>query len=143
MKKAFSLLELIIVIVVISIISSFVISKVNDSINSSVKTKVKSEIALIRNQIAKTKTKNILLKNDSLIVLDKASVNIEKSKLFSNILDFPLISTTKEKKESGKWIKVSDNKYMIFTKDEENLEFSFIDDSFICKSAISLCNNYE
>ena len=104
MRKAFSLFEVIIVIIIISIISSFIITKVNDSLNSSVKTKVKSEIALIRNSIAKLKTKNILLKNDETFSLDEAPINIQNSELFSNILDFTLISSTKEIKELGKWI---------------------------------------
>lgn len=143
MKRAFSLLEIIIVIVVISIISSFIISKTNDSFNISVKTKVKSEIALIRNSISKQKTKNILKKDDSSFFLDKASINTENSKLFSNILDFPLISTTKEIKELGKWIKIGDVNYKIFVNNEENLEFTFEGNSFNCKSEISLCGEYE
>lgn len=143
MKRAFSLLEIIIVITVISIISSFIISKTNDSFQTSVKTKIKSEIALIRNSITKQKTINILLKDDSSFSLDVASTNTENTKLFSNILDFALISTTKEKKELGKWIKTSDINYMVFINEKENLEFSFEENSFICKSEISLCSEYE
>lgn len=143
MKRAFSLLELIVVIAIITIVSGFIISKSSDSLDMQIKAKIKSEIALIRNQILKQKSKNILLKNNSNFTLDEASINIEKSKLFSNILDFPLISTTKEKKKPGQWIKISNKKYKIFINSEENLEFSFEDNMFICKSKISLCNEYE
>lgn len=143
MKKAFSLFEIIIVTIVISIIASFSISKINDSLNKSIKLKIKSEIALIRNSIDKIKTKKILLKENSLTILDDATVNLQNSKLFSKILDFPLISTNKETKEIGKWIKLSDKSYWIFITDDEYLEFYFENNSFICKSASSLCKDYE
>ena len=143
MKRAFSLLEIIIVIVVISIISSFIISKTSDSLDSSVKTKIKSEIALIRNSIGKLKTKNILLKNDSVFLLDNASINMQNSELFSNILDFPLISSTKEIKELGKWIKIGASNYMIFINEKEKIEFIFEENSFSCESETSLCKTYE
>lgn len=143
MKRAFSLFEIIIVIVIISIISSFIISKTNNSLNKSIKTKIKSEIALIRNNIKKKSANNILLKKELLTFLDEASINTENSKLFSKILDFPLISTTKEKKVLGQWIKTSDVNYINYISEKEKVEFTFENISFICKSETSLCNEYE
>ena len=143
MKNAFTLLEIIVVIVIISLLSVFIISKSQNSINFTVKTKIKSDIALIRNSIAKVKTKNILLNDDSSFSLDNANSNEENSELFSNILDFPLLSTTNEIKEAGKWIKVSSNNYTIYSNENENIEFIFEDNFFNCKSEISICKEYE
>ncbi len=143
MKRAFSLLEIIIVVVVISIISSFIISKTSNSLNKTIKIKIKSEIALIRNNIEKKSANNILQKKELFTFLDEASTNTENSELFSNILDFPLISTTKEKKVLGQWIKTSEVNYINFISEKEKIEFSFENNSFICKSEISLCNEYE
>jgi len=61
MQKAFSLLELLIVIATISIILTFAIPKFNDITNTSKITELKSNIALIRNGITKFKTYQILL----------------------------------------------------------------------------------
>ena len=143
MKRAFSLFELIVVVVIIAIISSFIFSKINDSMNYSRKAQIKSEIALVRNSISKINSKNILLKNDFLDSLDEAEINENKSELFTKILDFPLISTTKEMKKLGAWIKTSDTKYMVFINEDLNIEFNFEDNSFTCKSDISLCTEYE
>lgn len=143
MKKAFSLLEIIFVVVIIAIISSFIITKSNNTIDTSIKIKIKSEIALIRNQITKQITKNILLKSDSIFTLDSEGFNENKSKLFANILDFPLISTNTNIKEPGKWIKISDYKYQIFLNNNDSLEFAFEDNSFVCKSEVLLCSEYE
>ncbi|PLY07529.1 MAG: hypothetical protein C0625_04965 [Arcobacter sp.] len=142
-KSAFTLLEIIIVVVIISILSIFVISKAQTSIDSSIKTKIKSDIALIRNSITKVKTKKILLKEGSSILLDDANINEKNSKLFNVILAFPLMSTTKEMQEIGKWIKISSKDYMIYFDDKNNLEFSFENDSFNCKSLLSLCKEFE
>lgn len=143
MKKAFSLLELIIVIVLISILIVFVVQKSDDSINFTNKTKIKSEITLIRNAITKQKTSNILLNKSQINSLDNANLEEENSLLFKTILDFPLISTTSSKKELAKWIKSSKNEYKIFIDDTKSLEFKFENNSFICKSSVSLCKEFE
>merc|ERR1711879_1039199 len=96
-----------------------------------------------RNSISKINSKNILLKNDFLDSLDEAEINENKNELFTKILDFPLISTTKEMKKLGAWIKTSDTKYMVFINEDLNIEFNFEDNSFTCKSDISLCTEYE
>lgn len=143
MKKAFTLLEIIVVIIIVSFLSAFIISKVQSSFDLTIETKIKSDLALIRNSITKLKTKNILLNDKTLISLDNEEINKENSRLFDKILDFPLLSTTKEIKEFGKWIKVSSNKYMVFSNDNKSLEFIFEDNSFNCLSTKSLCNEFE
>ena len=114
MKSAFSLFELIVVLVILSILTSFILSKGNSSIDSSIKIKIKSELALIRNSITKYKTKNILLGNSSLIILDNEQINSERSMLFKNILDFPLVSTSTKYKVIGNWIKKTPFEYIVY-----------------------------
>lgn len=143
MKRAFSLFELLIIIVIISLLTLFIIQKADTSINFANKSKIKSEIALIRNSISKQKASNILLNKRSLPALDSESIEKDNSELFKNILDTPLISTSSSKKEIGKWIKTSKNSYKIFINKDESIEFYFENESFICKSAISLCKEFE
>ncbi|QDF28625.1 type II secretion system protein [Halarcobacter anaerophilus] len=143
MKKAFSLLEIIFVILLISILALFVISKVEDSLEFGNKAKIKSEIALIRNAIVKKLTSNRLLNINETIKLDNASLEIENSNLFENILDFSLLSTTTQKKDSAKWIKNSSNGYKIYINKEQFLQFSFKNNTFLCESSKELCESFE
>lgn len=143
MKKSFSLLEIIVVVIIISILASFVIEKSNDSLEFANKTKMKSEIAMIRNSITKQNTSQILLNNENILSLDEAFINEEKSELFKNILDSPLISTSLEKKELGKWIKFSINEYKIYLSENDSLEFKFENNSFRCISIEKLCKEFE
>lgn len=143
MKSAFSLFELIIVILILSILVSFIVINVSSSLDSSIKVKIKSEIALIRNSISKYKTKDILLGKANLIVLDDAPVDTNKSKLFNNILDFSLTSTSTQYKLVGDWIKKTSSEYIIYISKDTILKFKLEDKSFNCKSSISLCKEFE
>lgn len=143
MKKAFSFLEIIIVILIISIISTFLIIKTSSSLEFVNKTNINADIAQIRSSISKENSKNVLLNDTSILKLDDANIEEEKSLLFSNILDKPLISTNSLKKEIGKWIKTSSNKYKIYITNEEYLEFEFTNNSFNCISSIELCKDFE
>lgn len=143
MKNSFSLLELIAVIVIVSIMLGFILLNVKDSLNSSVKTRIKSEVTLIRNSIVRNKTKDVLLGEQYSLKLDNEVANIDKSELFKNILDFPLTSTTKELKVIGNWIKKSSTQYIIYLEDNLFLEFEYENNSFSCKSQITLCKEYE
>lgn len=143
MKSAFSLLELIVVILIISILVSFVFLNVNNSIDSSIKVKIKSEIALIRNSILKIKTKKILLGKNDTILLDESELNTNKSQLFKNILDFPLVSTSSHDKVLGNWIKKTSTKYIIYIKKDTFLEFKLENNFFNCKSSVNLCKEFE
>ncbi|WP_419774853.1 prepilin-type N-terminal cleavage/methylation domain-containing protein [Halarcobacter sp.] len=143
MKKAFSLIEIIIVIVVISIIASFLISKYATSINSTVKTTVKADIALINSAISKKNSKNILLQKSKITYLDNAITNQKGLEIFDNILQVPLLSTNMLEKELGKWIKVASDKYRVYISKKEYLEYRFKDDSFSCVSDLKLCKEFE
>ncbi len=143
MKKAFSFLEIIIVVLIISIISTFLIIKTSASLEFTNKTSVKAEIAQIRSSILNVNSKNVLLSNTSISKLDDANIEEEKSLLFSSILDKPLISTNSLKKDIGKWIKTFSNKYKIYITNEQYLEFEFTNNSFNCISSIELCKDFE
>lgn len=143
MKKSFSLLEIIVVVLLISIITSYLLVKSNDSFTFANESKIKSEIALIRDSINKYNTNKILLNQDKISKLDDASINEEGSSLFSNILDFPLISTSNEEKKIAFWIKISSTKYKIFLDNSSSLEFEFDGQNFSCKSEVELCKEYE
>lgn len=143
MKKAFSLFELIIVIVIISIITSIVVFKISDFFDISVKSKIKSEIALIKSSIQKVNSKRVLLDEVPLDFLDSENTNTSKAKLFSNILEFSLESTTLTLKKKGYWIKINSQDYQIYLDDSTYLKFSYENESFTCKSEVNLCKDYE
>ncbi|QKF81661.1 hypothetical protein [Halarcobacter ebronensis] len=143
MKKTFSLLETILVIVIISILIAYFIPKAKKSLNFANSSQIKSELALIRNGILKKITKNRLLGEDITFNLDEESVQAQNSKLFSNILDFPLLSTNLSKKEIGRWIKISKNRYRIYFSQEGFLDYSYRNGVFKCLSDKELCEKYE
>ena len=142
--KSFSLIEIIVVILLIAIITSFAIPKfTNMNYNANIST-LKSQISLIQNGIVKNKNKNILLSNNQEITtLDDATLNSSGEKLFSKIIDFPIISTNNTKKESGMWAKISNNSYDFYLSSDKNISFSFDDGKFLCKSSVELCKEIE
>lgn len=142
--KGFSLLEMIIAIVLIAIITSFAIPKfTNLNYNKNITT-LKSQIALIQNAITNQKSKNILLSNNQEISsLDDVTQNSSGEKLFTNVIDFPIISTNTTKKESGMWAKISNNSYTFYLSSDKNILFSFEDEKIICKSSVELCSEIE
>lgn len=143
MKKAFSLFEIIIVLIVISIITTYALIKTNSTIKTSIKSKVKGDIALIRNAITTKNSKQILLDDEELNSLDNASINTQNEELFSKILDISLLSTSRVKKELGSWIKISSNRYLVYLDETTFLEFNYENSTFVCKSAVNLCKEYE
>lgn len=143
MKKAFSLLELIIVIVLLAIITSFIAFKANDFFNASTKSKIKSEIALIKSSIQKMNSKKVLLDEEPLEYLDNESINAKSFNLFSNVLEFPLKSTTQALKKEGYWIKTSSEDYQVYLDETIFLKFSYENQNFLCKSEVNLCKDYE
>ena len=138
-KKAFSTLEIVIFIVVIATILSFLLPKLNTFLENSDLVKLKSDIALINNGIQKEKSKNILIqKYGNINKLDGANIDSEKEKLFEYILDFPFISTSTNASKNGYWAKVSDDKYIFFTR-KNQYEFLLKDGQFLCVSSLELC----
>jgi type II secretory pathway pseudopilin PulG len=130
----------IIAIILIAIIISFAIPKfTNLNYNKNITT-LKSQLALIQNGIVNQKSKNILLSNNQEISsLDEASLNSSGEKLFSKVIDFSIISTNNTKKESGMWAKISNNSYTFYLSTDKNIEFSFENEKFLCKSSVELC----
>ena len=142
--KGFSLLEIIIVIVLIAIITSFAVPKfANMNYNTNISI-LKSQLALIQNGIVKHKSKNILLSNNQEITtLDNVTLNSSGEKLFSKVIDFPIISTNNTKKESGMWAKTEDKTYTFFFFFDKDVLFSFEDGKFLCKRSAELCSEIE
>ena len=135
---------MIIAIVLIAIITSFAISKfTNLNYNKNITT-LKSQIALIQNAITNQKSKNILLSNNQEISsLDDATLNSSGEKLFTNVINFSIISTNTTKKESGMWAKISNNSYTFYLLADKEILFSFEDEKIICKSSVELCSEIE
>lgn len=131
---------MIIAIILIAIIISFAIPKfTNLNYNKNITT-LKSQLALIQNGIVNQKSKNILLSNNQEISsLDEATLNSSGEKLFSKVIDFSIISTNNTKKESGMWAKISNNSYTFYLSTDKNIEFSFENEKFLCKSSVELC----
>ena len=131
---------MIIAIILIAIIISFAIPKfTNLNYNKNITT-LKSQLALIQNGIVNQKSKNILLSNNQEISsLDEATSNSSGEKLFSKVIDFSIISTNNTKKESGMWAKISNNSYTFYLSTDKNIEFSFENEKFLCKSSVELC----
>lgn len=144
MQKAFSLLEVIVVIATISIILTFAIPKFNDITISSKTTELKSNIAIIRNGINKLKTNQVLLGKDSSIdSLDSAMSDKKDEQLFTKVIDFSLISTTSTISEVGKWIKTSLVSYEYLLSSEKKVLFVLEDSIFKCKSSFEICKEIE
>ncbi|MDD2291051.1 MAG: hypothetical protein PHV52_02120 [Aliarcobacter sp.] len=131
---------MIIAIILIAIVISFAIPKfTNLNYNKNITT-LKSQLALIQNGIVNQKSKNILLSNNQEIdSLDEATLNSSGEKLFSKVIDFSIISTNNTKKESGMWAKISNNSYTFYFSTDKNIEFSFENEKFLCKSSVELC----
>lgn len=135
---------MIIVIVLITIVISFAIPKFNNTINKANYTTLKSEFSLIQNGIREKKTKNILLSNtDEITYLDDASVDTIGIPLFDSVIDFPIISTNRNKKELAKWSKISNNMYEFYLSSSKSVLFSLENEKFICKSEEEICKEIE
>lgn len=144
MHKAFSLLELLIVIATISIILTFAIPKFNNITSTSKITELKSNLALIRNGINKFKTDQILLAQSSNITsLDSAIVDKNNEFLFTKVIEFSIVSTTSSINEIGKWIKNSEVSYSYVLSSSKKVLFSLEDNNFKCKSSFEICKEIE
>lgn len=141
--KGFSLLEIITTLVLISIILSFAIPKFQEINNKSHLVTLKSQFFLIQTAITKTKSKNILLADSSeIILLDEAMVDKKDEKLFSNIVDFTLLSTNTNEKKVGNWAKISSKEYVFYLASSSVL-FALENGFFKCKSEENICKEIE
>ena len=138
--KGFSLLELIIAIILIVLITSFAIPKYNAITYNSNLSILKSDLSLIQNAITQSKTKNILLSNNEKIEkLDDISSDKISEKLFTNVIDFSILSTDSNEKKAGKWSKISDKSYKFYLSSSKSILFLFEDEKLVCKSEEELC----
>lgn len=138
--KGFSLLELIIAIILIVLITSFAIPKYNAITYNSNLSILKSDLSLIQNAITQSKTKNILLSNNEKIEkLDDISSDKISEKLFTNVIDFSILSTDSNEKKAGKWSKISDKSYEFYLSSSKSILFLFEDEKLVCKSEEELC----
>lgn len=137
-------MEVIIAIILISIITSFAISKfttVNYNSNLSI---LKSELSLIQNALIEKKSKDILLSNSNEIIsLDNASINKKNENLFTDIIDFSILSTDSNEKKVGKWMKKSQNSYEFFLTSTKTILFNLEDEKIVCKSEEEICKEIE
>jgi len=143
MKKSFSLLELILVISLIVILFAFLAPKYNTIFDSTNITKLKSDLAIIRSRISKKISENVLLSKDETIVLDGAKIDTKNEKLFSNVIDFNLLSTNSDELKSGSWIKTSTSTYEFIISNKKQIAFTFTDGKLLCKSEEELCKEIQ
>ncbi|MDZ7820305.1 MAG: hypothetical protein U5K55_17640 [Aliarcobacter sp.] len=137
-------MEIIIAIVLISIITSFAIPKFNTITYNSNLSILKSELSLVQNALTQQKSKNILLANsDKITSLDDASINKRDEKLFTNIIDFSIISTDSNERKAGKWTKISQKSYEFFLSSNKTISFSLEDEKIICNSEEEICKEVE
>lgn len=140
MKKAFTLLELIIVILVIVIITTFIFPKFDLFSKNINLTKLKSDVILIQNGILKAKQNNVLLsKVEEIKSLDNA-ISLKKNEyLFSNIIDLAISSTDDNDKIIGKWIKKDNSIYEFILSSNVTVKFILENSLFKCKSPNEIC----
>jgi type II secretory pathway pseudopilin PulG len=137
-------LEIIIAIVLLAIITSFAIPKFNTITYNSNLSILKSELSLVQNALIEQKSKNILLSNsDEITNLDDAAINKKDEKLFTNIINFSIISTDSNERKVGKWVKISQNSYEYFLLASKTISFSLEDEKIICKSVEEICKEIE
>lgn len=142
--KGFSLLEIIIAILILAIIASFAIPKFDAIKYNSNKSVLKSQLSLLQNALNNKKNKNILLSNEEKIdKLDNASIDQKNQKLFTEIIDFSILSTSTNSKELGKWVKVSTNGYDFFLSPTKKVSFLYEDEKIYCKSEDAICKEIE
>lgn len=103
--------------------------------------KLKSEYTLILKAINDYKTKQILLNESNQIdSLDEASENTQNEKLFTKVLEMPILSTTTTAKNVANWIKISSDKYSFVVSTDLIVDFAFEDSNFKCISEQNICN---
>ncbi|MDN5125525.1 type II secretion system protein [Aliarcobacter butzleri] len=137
--KAFSLIEIIVVLLIVAIITTFAMTKFNQVTNKAYLVTLKSQLALIQSGISKQKNKNILLSNfPNISSLDDASTNVNNQELFKKVIDFSILSTNTSDRKLGSWAKVSQNSY-IFYLESNPINFVLENNSFVCKSQEDIC----
>lgn len=136
MKKAFSLLEVIISISIISILIYAFVPKYINIFSYASKSTAKIQYAMITQGILDVKTKSILKGKTMFLNLDNASINIENEALFSNVLKEPILS------QKDTWMKISENEYFLNIENKK-IYFEYKNGYFICKDTNNICKELE
>ncbi|MGB5920063.1 type II secretion system protein [Arcobacter sp.] len=151
MKKAFSLLEIIVVVLIVGLLGAFAINKFFYSIDKSNNFKIKSDVALINSAINRTYSNQVLLGNSTFTLnrLDDASINTAGESLFVGyneyiLLDVVILSSSEEKKELEKWIKTSQTTYKAYLSKDKVITFEFDNNkgTFTCKKSDEVCKEF-
>ncbi len=141
--KAFTFIETLVVLLIISIIASVAVYKSFFSLEKAHLLQIKSDIALIRNAIIKKHNQSLLLGNVNRYPtkLDDALSNIANEKLFDDVLDYPIFSTSHTQKELSKWIKESKTIYSIYLTSSNSVSFNYDQNkgTFECDFQNKLC----
>jgi len=122
MKKAFTVIELVMVIVILGILATIAIPKFGSTGQKAHIAKARSDVSAIRSSILSERQSQLIRGNNSFI--DKLSDNDEI--LFTGngdgrvLLTYGIASGTAE----GKWEKVEDKKYK-FHIDSKEIEFNY------------------
>ena len=138
MRKAFTMIELIMVIVILGILSSIAVSKMAVTRDDAILTKGRSQVASIRSAISLIKSKNMMTGNglyppfldDEHITNDKKLFDGNSS--IGKLLDYPIYA----KNENGNWIKTAQNSYVFKALNTDiNFTYNPNDGSFDCDHA--------
>jgi len=127
MKKAFTLIELIITIIIIGILASIAIPKLFSTRDDAQITKIRADVSTVRGAISSLHSIRLMKGNDSYPeALDDADINKEDEKLFDGnssigkLLDYPIYS----KDANGHWMKTGDTNYTVKFMDV-NVKFDY------------------
>lgn len=138
--KAFSLLETIFAIFIFSLLASFIYPRFTNFNEANSYIKLKAEYNLILSALSEYKTMKVLLnESNKNLKLDDALINRANEKLFSNVINFEVLSTSDILKEQNKWYKKSENEYCYFLNKTKYVEFKLIDSIFKCVSNDDIC----
>lgn len=128
----------------ISIVLTFAIPKFKGVSSQANLSKLKSEYILIKKAISQKQTQNILLGiNEEIKRLDNVKSDESGKLLFSDVIDFNIISTNHNIRKNGFWAKNSKNSYTFFIDEKQSVDFILEDGEFVCSSDISICKEFE
>jgi type II secretory pathway pseudopilin PulG len=142
-RVAFTLFEIIVVISLIAILSAVAVRKLFFSVDTAQIQKLKQQVYLIRSGI-QTARHSKILKNEAAYfksVLDTAAIDTANQKLFSNVLDTPIIAISSTQPKSGSWSKRSSNSYTAWINASRPIYFNYdsTDGSFDCDITQEYC----
>ena len=125
MKKAFTLIELILVILILAILSSLAIGFTSFKKEETNLLKLKMDYELLSSALALMRSQTKQKGLDYIQSLDEASFNSEKQRLFYcdncdySLLEKPIYSSFKA------WIKTGKNEYKFYLNSKESLNFTY------------------